>query len=400
MQPDDQQPKEVPTSSEDTIIAQDTPAMSNEVASADNTTEQAPPAPVVSVSEPASVAQPADLSKKKISNKVKLLALILIVVIVLFGASAGAYFGVIVPSKPENVLKAAVANTLKEKQISYDGSVEVQAVDDKKSGAMKPTSLTFKGATDVDKNASKAEISATTVGIKIQGEVRYVDQTAFVKLGDLGPIKTMAATYLPDSASLIAKVENQWIEIDKTLLKAAKADCVLNTKLTASDDDIKLLSDAYGKNQFATIKSTTSDRVNGKSATKLELELDDNKMVDYAKNLSNLSFVKQIKGCGDSVSDSIDTSELKDNDITPLTVWIDKGSKRFVKFASHSTDQDAKKENIKGSGSVTLSYGPVSIDKPQNAKPLMTLIAEFAPLIENSKVRGANTQNPISLLGL
>jgi hypothetical protein len=333
------------------------------------------------------------------SKKAKIVAIIVAVLVVLGAGSAGAYFGIIVPNKPENVLKSAIANTLKERQISYDGTVDVQAVDTSKAGATPATSVTFKGGSDLDKNATKAELAVTVSGVKVQGEIRYVDQTGYVKLGDLTAIKNLATAYSPDAASAISKVENQWIEIDKTLVKQAKADCVLDTKLMLSDADVKMLSDAYTKTPFTTIKSTSSDPVNGKAATKFELAIDDNKLGDYAKNFDNVSLVKQLKSCSPQVSDKANYNDLKDNDTTPLTVWVDKGSKRIVKIAGHTTDQDEKKNNTKGTASVTLSYGPVTVDKPANAKPIMTLISEFAPLFSGG-VQGAESTDPFSLLSL
>jgi hypothetical protein len=99
------------------------------------------------------------------------------------------------------------------------------------------------------------------------------------------------------------------------------------------------------------------------------------------------------------VSDKANYNDLKDNDITPLTVWVDKGSKRIVKIAGHSTEQDEKKDNTKGTATITLSYGPVTVDKPANAKPVMTLISEFAPLFSGG-VQGAESTDPFSLLSL
>jgi hypothetical protein len=408
MQPDDQQPQEVDvntTPTETTSVQPETVASSSMEGTNSPVTDTPsvmPPAEMVTpvTSAPIASATPTKSRFGFLKTKRAKLALVVVAVLVVLGAgSAGAYFGVIVPNKPENVLKSAIANTLKERQVSYDGTVDVQAVDSSKAGATPATSVTFKGGSDLDKNATKAEVSVTVSGVKVQGEVRYVDQTGYVKLGDLTAIKNLATAYSPDAASAISKVENQWIEIDKTLLKQAKADCVLDTKLTISDADLKMLSDAYTKTPFTTITSTTSDPVNGKAATKFELSIDDNKLGDYAKNFDNLSVVKQLKSCAPQVSDKANYSDLKDNDKTPLTLWVDKGTKRIVKIAGHTTAQDEKKDNTKGTASVTLSYGPVTVDKPANAKPIMTLISEFAPLFSGG-VQGAESTDPFSLLSL
>jgi hypothetical protein len=414
MQPEDQKPNDdnpdnISVETTNTEVGNTVPPTESPAESPAETTPAAfPDAPTVTdpsavPTEPvtgtiAAVPTQVTPQKKRFSKKVKLLLIGIVVVIVLAAGSAGAYFGIIVPNQPENVLKSAITNTLKEKQISYDGTFDVSAADTAKPGAQQATSMTFKGSGDLDKQTMKTELSVTVSGVKVQGEVRYIDQTVYIKLNDLGAVKNLASAYNAEASSVISKIENQWIEIDKTLLKQANADCVLDTQMTISDEELNSLYDAYTKNAFATIKSTGNEDVNGKAATKFELSLDDNKMADYLKNLSELSWVKKFEGCSKDVKGP-DNSTLKDGDITPLTVWVDKDTKRIVKLASQSTEYDAKEKNIKGSGSVTLSYGPITVEKPSGAKPIMTLLSEFAPLY-NSGVRGANTGNPLSLLGL
>ena len=363
-----------------------------------NTTPASSMPPVVGVA-PTLNQEPSSPAKKGLSKKVKLLLIGVAAIVVLAGSSAGAYYGVIVPNKPENLLKTGIANTLKQKQFSYEATVDAQAVDSSKAGAMPATNVVIKGANDLDKGTFKAEVTATVSGFKVTGEVRYVEENGYIRLGDLSTLKNLASSYSPEAANALDKIQNQWIEVDKTLIKQAKADCALNTKLVFSDADLKQLGDAYDKTPFTTIKSKTADKVNGNAATKLELTIDDNKLGDYAKNFDNLSFVKQLKSCSKEVSDKANYSSLKDGDTTPLTIWVDKGTKRIVKIAGKTTDQDAKKDNVKGTVSVVLSYGAVTIDKPQGAKPVVQLISEFAPLFQ-SNVRGANSDNPFSLLGL
>lgn len=414
MQPNDQQPSSDTNVTPDETVNTET-AVSTEptetVMTPSAETLVAPTSETPAVTTPVDAAAPvtqpvpvaATPTKSRFgflkSKKAKLALVVIVVLIVLGAGSAGAYFGVIVPNKPENVLKSAIVNTLKEKQVNYDGTVDVQAVDSSKAGATPATSVTFKGGSDLNKNATKAEVSVTVSGVKVQGEIRYVDQTGYIKLGDLGAIKNLAKAYSPEADSAISKVENQWIEIDKTLVKQAKADCVLDAKLALSDADVQMLSDAYTKTPFTTITSSTSDPVNGKAAIKFELSIDDNKLGDYAQNFDNLSLVKQLKSCSSEVSNKANYNDLKDNDTTPLTVWVDKGTKRIVKLAAHTTQKDEKKDNTKGTASVILSYGPVTVDKPANAKPIMTLISEFAPLFSGG-VQGAESENPLSLLGI
>src|SRR5262245_9196840 len=66
---------------------------------------------------------PLPLPPKK-GGKFKKVALVLGAVLIVGGASAAAYVGVILPNKPENVLKQALVNSSQETQVSYKGTVE------------------------------------------------------------------------------------------------------------------------------------------------------------------------------------------------------------------------------------------------------------------------------------
>lgn len=345
-----------------------------------------PSAPVQSAAQAGVFPQPsnagpisASQTAAKTSNKKRNTFLAAVAAgVLLLGAGAGAYWGVIVPNQPENVLKAAVANTLKQERVTYDGVLEYQEANASESLAMPATKMAFKGGMDMKNHTLQMSLDTTVGGVSVPVELRYLEKTGYVKLGDLGPVKAWAEGFVPEAGPLLDKVSNQWIEIDSTLVKQAKADCILDGSYALNDADLKLLGDAYEKNRFATIRSSSSDKVGDAAATKYEIELDDNKLAAYVKEFEKLSFFKKLKECiGPEETEPFNTRDLADGDKTPLTLWVDRKTKLITKIAGKTTEQDAKKDNLKGEISVVFGYGAVNVQKPEGAKPVMEFMAEL-----------------------
>lgn len=319
---------------------------------------------------------------KKLFGKLGIIPAVILGAVLLVAGSAAGYFGVIVPNKPENILKASIENTALQKKSKFEGKFTFESTDP--TAEIKAVNVEFKGQGDTEKNAFQSEFSVTASGVSLPFEVRSVDKSIFIKVGDLSTIKSLATASAPEYGLIIDavndKLANQWIEIDETLLKQAGAECTLNTSFALTKADVELLQKRYQEVPFATVKNTTSDTVNGRAAYKYEIDFDDNKAADYIKGLEELSVVKKLKECsGDT--EALDTEELADDDITPMTIWVDKGTKTLSKFAMNSTKQDEEKENFKGTFEMTFEFGQADISKPEGAKPAMEIIGELQALL-------------------
>ena len=326
---------------------------------------------------------PAPKSKKRGTMVLAILAGVLLI----GGGSAAAYFGVVVPNKPDNILKAAIVNALQQKQVTASGSF---TTDPTASDGGIAAKINFKSQFDTSSKSAAAQINATYSGVSLDIETRYLDQNLYVKAGDLSPLTGLAATFAPEVApvaqTISKQLSNQWILIDSTLIRQAGGSCVVDASWSLTTADQKILTDQYGKNPFTVIQSSSSDTVGGKKATKLVLSIDDDKLAKYVTGLKDLSLVKSLKSCmTDKTSKtSIDGSSLADHDHTPITIWVDKGSKQIVKIASHSTAQDEKKNHIKDTISIDLSYGKVSITKPSGAKPVIQVITDLQTTLKGT----------------
>lgn len=345
--------------------------------------------PVTSLTEQAlpGAPQPTPVAdKQRPSKKTKLAAIIFGVVLLLATLSAAVVFGYVLPNQPENVLKTAIANTAKQTKVGFTGELNYESLDE--TAELKAVKLKLTGQSDAEAGAFQVDLEITGSGITLPVELRSVEGSLFFKLGDLTTIKSLAAASAPLYVGLIDDVNkllaDQWIEVDETLLKQAGLQCSLSQNYTLSDEDISQLQDNYSAMPFADVTSTSSEQLDGRDTYKYEIAIDDDKGAEFAKSLNNLPAVKKLQECSGDTSEELDTSELADGDITPLTMWVDKDTKTISKITSHSTDQDAEEANLKADLSVSFTYGEANIEKPENTKPAAQLFAELQQIIYGS----------------
>ncbi len=363
------------------------------------TTSNIPDAPsVMPVAAPqANTAEPtlnSPIKKKKLSISV----ITAMVIVLLAGTSIAAYFGVVVPNRPENVLRTAFENTAEQKQSTFSGKFSFEDLSE--DSGLKAVNVDFNGQVDIENNAFQSEVEVTASGFKVPFEVRGIDKSVFFKMGDLSGIKSLvqlsSPEYVPAVDFFNQKLANQWMEIDETLLKQAGSQCVLDlSSFVLTEEDMELLNKRYDEVPFATIKSTSDDTVNDRSATKFELELDDKKAEEFGQGLSELSIAKKIKDCsGDT--DAFKGEESSEGDKSVFTIWVDKGSKTISKIATQSTEQTEERDKAKGSLEITIEYGGADVSKPEGARPITEVISElYGALLQGAGSNSTLLQNSI-----
>ncbi len=353
------------------------------------------PAPTTSTSP----APPPPTSPRPKRN-VKLLVVIVAIVVVLLGGSAAAYFAVIVPNKPENLLKKAVANLAEQTTFSAKGNLSIKS-----------------GDTTVDLNVNMLHLASDQKtmlldtelafsGVKLPIEARYVDQNAYIKVGDLSTLKTLAALGGSDAVSsfnlLSSKLSNQWIEVDKTLLEEANIACSLEGLFDLMDKDTAtasadLLQDEQYK--FFTVKNSSKDTVDGQDATKIEVTVDKAKLLSYSTKLEELPAYQSLAKCDSSDNADVTkeaTDAAENTTINTFAVWVD-GSKRIKRIELQATNTQSE-ETAQVKLDFTLLDQPVTVDKPTDAKPLMQLIGElYQPLGGSSTLDPRSLSNSLSL---
>lgn len=313
------------------------------------------------------------------NKKAKLAAVVAAVLIVVGGASAGAYYGVVVPNQPENLLKKSIENTLKLDKISGDGRLDFTGPEPEKEQVI----VDYRVKTDSTNKTSEIGIEAAYSGVKLPLEIRTVDKSVFVKIGDLGSIKGVAELAQPGTGALVEsvgqKVSNQWIEIDESLLQQAvpAEGCDLNG-IEFTDQDIDQLLTLYENNTFVTITNSTDEKVGDKNTKKLDLAVDKAQAKEFGNKLKDTDIFKRIEKCdeGNTLKDQSESAPEDFKGEMNFSVWVDKSSKQIAKM-----QLDVKPEN---EGTVKLDFtfndDEVNIARPEGAKPALEVFGELGPL--------------------
>lgn len=346
---------------------QSTPTTTPLTSEAPVSTSSIPPSDRV-ITPNATVATPAPVASSPKGGKKWLIGLA-VAVPLLLAASVAAYMGVVLPNKPENVLKMALVKTMKAENVSAKGTVDVDA-------GTSAAAVAFDFHSNTPKKLHSGQVDVTVSGVKVSAEMRYVDQNAYIKFGDLKTVSQLAEGYAPGSSAILQQVSGKWIEFDKTLLKQAGVACYLETPTTLSDAEIKQLNTAYDKAPFMVIKKVSGDTVEGVSAKKFEIEIDNKKAISFSQNtLAKLDSFKKLQECAKNQTDKLTNEAAKSSDKTPMTVWVG-SDKKIVKLAAKVTSKNTSSAQ-NGALSVVMSYKDVTVEKPTGAIPAMDFAVQI-----------------------
>ncbi len=323
---------------------------------------------------------------QKSKKKLGLIALVVAALVVVLGGSAGAYYGIIVPNKPENILKTAVQNFTKKDTFTAKGKIDVTASETSSTVDMNMLHV------DSTKKVALVDMTLTMSGIKLPVEARFVDGNAYVKLGDLSTIKSLLGAYAGGDSSPVIdeiekKVSNQWVEIDKTLLSSATSSA---TESKCSPEEVTMRTRAAvneavsaavdGEDQVYTIQKTSSDTVDGQKTKKLELTLDKSKLAAFGKKVEDLPAAKELAKCSESAVESAETTASGETmDLTALNVWVD-GSKQIKRVELKLAVGNDEAKTAMGIDMTMVKDSP-TVEKPAGAKPLMQLYGELSSLL-------------------
>jgi len=337
-------------------------------------------------------------------HRFKRLLVVLTGLVVLASGSAAAYYGLVVPNQPANVLKTAIVNTLKQNSVNYKATVDYQP----NSGAtIAPLRLTVSGSRNAAAKTSDTVITFNGYGTDLSLEARFVNNNLYVKVGDLSTLAALAGQYVPslaNTATTISKdLSNQWIVVDQTLLDQGGIGCVINSSFSISQADINLLSSDYAKHPFLNIKNTSSASVNGQAAEEFQVNIADNTAAGFIQNIGNLSAIKHLETCK-GVTNTNTSSSLAsikgDTSTTALNIWVSKSNKQIVQMSLPDTAKYMSSVQGKVNNLLTLNYTNASITAPANAESVLALYTKLAPALQSALgASGLNISNLFSGLG-
>jgi hypothetical protein len=292
-------------------------------------------------------------------------------VCIIGAGSAAAYFGYIAPNKPENILKAALANSVdpdKLKSENFEGELSVKDNESKQT-----FSATYNGAATAD-GVFQMQADVDAVVTKVKLEMRSADgKSMYLKVSGLTGLPQLLSDYGDEAAQyapFISRINNQWFEINESLLSSAG----LGGGFKMSQADREKVAKAYQDHQFLTVKQKLKDeKVADMQSHHLQIVIDKQQLKDYLKALKDAKLDSAVV-----TQEQLDTIDdgLKDVDLNkyPIDVWIDKATKQMNQLKFAYSDNDV---TVTFRMTVTAFNKPVTVTKPTGAKSLLELISEL-----------------------
>src|SRR3990167_8281120 len=225
--------------------------------------------PMTSNNTPASV--PSSSGPKKPKKKIVVIGVIVAVLIALLGASAAAYYAVLVPMKEKSIIENAFVNTIDPEKISssgFEGEISFESGSEVSEVA---SGVTFEGASSYE-GPFTVKVGIETPVAKPQIEVLSEDgKTIFASVSGLEGLSETIGAFSGFGESeadqqgilfvsqIVETVNNQWYSVDESLLKQFLGDAVPTTNAELSKEDILKLDQAYKQNQFLKIDERLDD---------------------------------------------------------------------------------------------------------------------------------------------
>lgn len=300
---------------------------------------------------PNTVPAPAgitDVAPKKRSTKAKLLVVVAAAVLLLGGGGAGAYFGLYIPNKPENIWKSAMSNSGK----MYDEAVKYVGKDHAQKAMKIEGSYDLDGAVESDGKVTgqwqglngqlNGEISAA--GLKVGFDTRTIKATddssdLYFKLTGLQGLGSLLGG--GEMATALNGLNDQWFVVDHTLIEqAASAD----DSADYSRQDVKALLEKAGaptkeyllasdqqKAVFVVKEQIGSEQKEGRSTYHYKVGYNNENFGRYIEALCNavkddklgkLLLEKEKKSCAD-----LGKEAAKEKTDQTADVWVDKRTK-------------------------------------------------------------------------
>ncbi len=318
-------------------------------------------------------SNPVTQSNGKTSNKFipKIILIVIALIVIIGGGGAIAYVSAILPNEPQNVLKTALFNSLEQTQISSKGDIQVSAhsIDGK---------LVFNNQANIANKSADLNLNLTISGINLPVEIRFLNDSAYFKIGNIANIANLLGSVNPQMTKTInalsSKISNQWFYVDSTIInEIPQAKCILNSNLRLTPQNLQPLQNIYSQNKFVKIVSTSNTQLNGVSVQKMNLLINDSKITSFLSGLEQLSIFKTIKGCsnGSLNQSSVNSVSSKISGTTELSVWINTASKQIDQISGSSSPSSSNSYSYL----IDFSYQPVNIVAPSSSEPITNLMS-------------------------
>lgn len=335
--------------------------------------------------------QPIVLGKAPRRKKWIMPVALLAALLLLGSGAAAAYYGYYAPHQPKYILARALGNTISKdtiKSARYQGTYSVASTTEKQT-----YKGSFSGYADSKAFAMQGSVGLLVTTLKV--EVRaFANDNAYVKvsgLDGLGDVLTSAG--LADYAPYTTAVNNNWVELDQSLLsKASSAGAAGGIKLSSAD--AKKVQDIYQQHLFLQVNKTYADEtINGMDSYHYGVSLNHNELYAFATAVNKA----HISGMPELSASTLNWIKKTDLSKYSLEVWIGKDQMVINKFA---VTAPMGTTTVKSQLSLSDINTSTSVTKPTNAKTLLEVLSEGLlhdpQSVENIIKQQANSLNVLA----
>ena len=318
------------------------------------------------------------------------LAFLIIITLIVIGASAGAYFGYYLPNKPENIWNTALSRTAK----GYDKLAEyISKERDTKGVAIKGSFKfggdfaadgSFEGKSNDDNGEFSGSISAT--GLKVNLDVKTIKSPGnspdiYFRLNGLEGLGDLLGGGDPTVTSALNTLNNQWYFIDHTLFDQFAPGSNTSTQITS--EDVSSIITAVGnatkefiftsdpkKAVFVVKQNVGKEKQDGRGVYHYKVSFKKENLANFVDGLcSDLAASKLNKffnGDQASVEDVLDCHGLRVaadnvNDAKEADVWVDLKTKLISKIRFNFSSGQRQTTDVEVQpGQDDFSSGPES----------------------------------------
>ncbi len=331
--------------------------------------------PVVSTqpqtTDVAPVPSSAPVTTKKRKLKLPVLLALIAGGVVLLGGSASAYFGVILPKKPDNIIKKGLVNTFGGATTEFEGQVNVTGPEVPKAFS----GVSFSGESN-ESGAFSMTSSANFTVTKITLDLKSQDsKTIYARLGGVKNASNIAKGFGVDQSDptlgfvlpILSALNDQWLLLsqeDQNLLQqtAAKGQSYqLNPAQRAQIGTI------YKKHPFLKVqKRLVDETVRGDQSYHYSMKLDKAAAKAFLADLKNagISGITITQNDLNKTNQQIDKFDASKNSVE---LWVSKAKIKLNQVAVSHTENGS---TVKLRVSFESSTKTLNIEKPADAKPL------------------------------
>lgn len=341
---------------------------------------------------PSGAAQPVVLGKKP--RKKWLLPVAVLASLLVIGAgSAAAYYGYYVPHQPKYIVARALGNTISKDSIKsarYQGSYSITGTQD---GDKQTYKGSFSGYADDKAFAMQGTVGLLVTTLKVETRA-FANDNAYVKVSGLDGLGTvLTATELSDYAPYITAVNNNWIELDQSLLSSASAAGVVGG-VKLSSTDAQRVQTMYKQHPFLQVNKVYADEtINGMDSYHYKVSIDHKQLHAFATEVNDA----HINGMPELNTQTLNWIKKTDLSKYALDVWISKDKMIINKIAASGPMGNA---TISSQVSLSDINNTSSVEKPAKSKTLLQVLSEGLQVdpksVENTIKQQANSLNVLT----